>query len=215
MLRELLIVGTSGLAKEAAQLARRIDPASSLWREIAYVTNEPSELGRSLPFGKVVYTDEALVTRDTEADVVIGVGIPIPRRKIAQRLQQNPALSFPNLVHPNLEIDANLVTLGIGNMITQGVVMTCDIKVGDFNLLNWNCTIGHDVVIGSYNVINPGCSVSGRVHIDDACLLGTGCRVLETLNIVSEVKIGAGAVLTRSADVFGTYIGVPARLLRA
>jgi acetyltransferase-like isoleucine patch superfamily enzyme len=100
-------------------------------------------------------------------------------------------------------------------MLTQGVVMTCDIRIGDFNLLNWNTTIGHDAVVGSYNVINPASSISGYVQLADACLLGTGCRVLEGLTIASGVTIGAGAVVTRSIADPGVWLGVPARELPA
>ena len=157
------------------------------------------------------YLDADAIDRRDEADVVIGVGHPGARRALALRLRANPALHFPNLIHPSVEIDPALVALGVGNMVTLGVVMTCDIRVGDFNLFNWNTTVGHDAVIGSFNVINPGTSVSGRVTLGDACLLGTGCRVLEDLHIASDVNIGAGAVVIDSIPASGTWVGVPAR----
>ena len=209
---DLLIAGTSGLAKEAAQLARRIDPKRERWSHIRYVTHSADELGMTLPFGQVELLDEELLHRSVEVDVVVGAGYPDLRRRIACKLLANPALRFPNLIHPALEIDPELVRFGRGNMITQGTVMTCDIRVGDFNLFNWNCTVGHDAVVGSYNVVNPSAGISGRVTIGDACLLGTGARSLETLNIVSETIIGAGAVVTRSIENPGVYVGVPARL---
>ncbi|OBJ90632.1 hypothetical protein A5640_23460 [Mycobacterium asiaticum] len=209
----MLIAGAGGLAKEAAQLARRIDPTGERWSHIRYVTSSACELGMILPFGQVELLEEQLLSRDVEADVVIGAGYPEIRRRIAGNLLVNSALSFPNLVHPTLEIDPRLVRLGQGNMITQGTVMTCDIEIGDFNLFNWNCTVGHDARIGSFNVINPGASVSGRVTLGDACLLGTGARILEMLDISSDTVIGAGAVVTRSIANPGVYVGVPARLL--
>lgn len=212
---ELLIIGTGGLAKEAAQLARRIDPAGTRWSQIFYVTDDEKQLGALLPFGKVRYGDGEVQQRKQPADVVIGVGHPSPRRAIAQRLLGNSALNYPNLIHPALEIDPHHVALGIGNMITQGVVMTCDIRIGDFNLFNWNTSIGHDSRIGSFNVINPGCCVSGAVDVGDACLLGTGCRVLEGLQIASNSTLGAGTVVTRSIVKPGVYVGVPARWLKA
>ena len=208
---ELFIVGTQGLAKEAAQLARRIDAAARTWSTIHYVTNEPSQLGERRPFGSIDTLDEMLRERKEPADVVIGIGYPHLRQRIAVALAANPNLDFPNLVHPNVEVDPGLVRLGRGNMITRGVVLTCDIELGSFNLLNWNVTVGHDCRIGSYNVINPGSSVSGNVTVGDACLIGTGARILEGLRLADEVTLGAGAVLTRSIKASaGTYVGVPA-----
>jgi sugar O-acyltransferase (sialic acid O-acetyltransferase NeuD family) len=209
---DLYIVGTRGLAKEAAQLARRLDPEGSRWPCIHYVTADPSELGQPRPFGVIDTLDEALTHPGAAVDVVIGIGQPLLRRRIAISLRTLPHLSFPNLLHPRVELDPKLVRIGIGNMIAQGVVLTCDIELGDFNLLNWNVTVGHDCRIGSYNVINPGSSVSGNVTVGDACLIGTGARILETLRVADDLVLGAGAVLTRSIDVAntGTYVGVPA-----
>ncbi|MDT9001262.1 acetyltransferase [Paucibacter sp. APW11] len=212
---ELLILGCGGLAKEAAQLARRIDPDGHRWEGISYVAESSAMLGTELPYGRVMYTDADLDQRTQPADVVIGTGHPGVRRKLAQRFCRQAQLHFPNLIHPQIDLDSRWVRLGRGNMLTIGTVLTCDIELGDFNLLNWNCTIGHDARIGSFNVINPSASISGGVRIGDACLIGTGARIVEQLEICSDSTIGAGAVVTRSVSVPGIYIGIPARLKSA
>lgn len=211
---ELLIFGTAGLAKEFAQLARRIDPVESRWSTIAYVTNELAERGRALPFGSIRYSDHDISHLIEHADALIGVGYPALRRNIVERLMQYKTLDYPNLLHPALDIDRNLVHFGKGNTVTQGVVMTCDIAIGDFNHINLNTTVGHDTRIGSFNVINPGSNISGGVTIGDECLIGTGASILEGLSIASGTQIGAGAVVTKSIDEPGIYIGVPARPMK-
>lgn len=211
---ELLIIGTAGLAKEAAQLARQMDPGGVRWSRIAYVAEHARDLGKALPFGEVRYTDAELASTDRTVDVVIGIGYPEPRRRIAGQLSTNPRISFPNLVHPSVEIDSALVVHGRGNMFCKGVVLTCDIVIGDFTLLNWNVTVGHDTHVGSFCVVNPGSNVSGSVHLGDGCFLGTGCQVLEGLTIEPGVVVGAGAVVTRSINAAGTYVGIPARMVR-
>lgn len=216
MASDLYIIGTRGLAKESAQLARRIDPGATRWPRLHYVTHDATELGQARPFGTVDTLDNTLAVLQQPVDVVIGIGHVPLRRRIALRLRSHPQLRFPNLVHPRVELDPALVSLGIGNMITQGVVITCDIALGDFNLLNWNVTIGHDCRIGSYNVVNPGSSVSGNVTMGDACLIGTGARILENRRVADDVALGAGAVLTRSIDTAGgTYVGIPAHKVPA
>lgn len=213
MAAELLIVGTSGLAREAAQLARQIDPAASRWQLISFVAENDSQLSQRLSYGEVRLTDAMLLNRTEPADVVIGIGHPKIRRRIVQQLEAQPQLTFPNLIHPSVEMDMTCVSLGQGNIITKGVVLTCDIVIGDFNLINWNTTIGHDVRIGSCNVVNPGCNLSGFVVVGDDCLIGTGTQVLEHRSISSGVIVGAGAVVTRSLAQVGTYVGIPAREL--
>jgi sugar O-acyltransferase (sialic acid O-acetyltransferase NeuD family) len=211
---ELLIVGTSGLAREAAQLARQMDPTGSRWQLISFVAKDDSQLGQRLGYGEVRLTDAMLQDRTGPIEVVIGIGHPQVRRLIAQRLEAQPQMTFPNLIHPSVDIDTTCISLGHGNIVTKGVVMTCDIVIGDFNLFNWNTTIGHDVRIGSCNVINPGCNLSGFVELGDDCLLGTGTQVLEHRRISSGIVVGAGAVVTRSLTQVGTYVGIPARGLR-
>jgi sugar O-acyltransferase (sialic acid O-acetyltransferase NeuD family) len=210
--RELIIIGTSGLAREAAQLARQIDPKCKRWDQVSFVAKKSDQLGQSFTYGLARYLDSDLSSRQLPTDVVIGIGHPKIRRKVAERLNHITSLSFPNLIHPTVFIDESCVNIGRGNMIAMGVVMTCDITIGDFNLVNWNVTIGHDVSIGSYNVLNPGSNVSGWVSIADACLFGTGCQLLEHRTISNDITVGAGAVVTRSLVSTGaTYVGIPAR----
>lgn len=211
MSSELLIIGTSGLAREVAQLARQIDPDAIRWSQISFVAEDASQMGGCLTYGYVRSTDALLLSRTMPADVVIGIGHPKVRRKVAHQLSLNPHFAFPNLIHPSVDVDISSVSIGHGNIITKGVVITCDISIGNFNLLNWNTTIGHDVIIGSHNVVNPGCNLSGYVSLGDACLIGTGAQVLERKTIASDIIVGAGAVVTRSLTVQGIYVGIPAR----
>ena len=211
---ELLIFGTGGMAREAAQLARQVDPASTRWSRISFVAEEESLLGCRFAYGEIRFTDALVQSCTMKADVVIGVGHPHVRREIAQRLSSQPNLSFPNLIHPSVDIDMSCVSIGRGNIVTKGVIMTCDIKIGEFNLFNWNTTVGHDVSIGSYNVINPGCNLSGNVVLEDACLIGTGTQVLENRAIASDVVVGAGSVVINSTEPNGMYVGNPARRIK-
>jgi sugar O-acyltransferase (sialic acid O-acetyltransferase NeuD family) len=211
-LRELVIVGTGGLSKEAAQLARRMDPGAQRWHQVSYAAESVEQLGSQMPYGVVRYVDEQLLARAEPTDVVIAIGHPRVRRAVAASLTRNPVLEFPNLTHPSVEVDWGHVRIGKGNMLTNGVILTCDIEIGDFNLIGWNVTIGHDAVVGAFNVLNPSCNVSGNVRIGDACLLGTGCQILERLQIASGVTIAAGAVLTKSATAENaTFVGIPAK----
>jgi sugar O-acyltransferase (sialic acid O-acetyltransferase NeuD family) len=211
---ELLIIGSAGLAKEAAQLARQVDPGANRWNRISYVAETASGLRVTLPYGQVRYTDANLMEMDRPADVVIGIGYPTGRQRVAQRLLTNPNFRFPNLVHPSVDIETDVVCLGRGNMVCKGVILTCDIEIGDFNLLNWNVTVGHDTHIDSFCVVNPGTNVSGNVRLSSGCLLGTGSQILEGLEIAESTVVGAGAVVAASIKVSGIYVGIPARLLK-
>lgn len=212
MVRDILILGASGLAREMAVLIETLNARQRRWRLLGFVGGSPEETGRDLGSGRVLGDDDWLLASDLEADLVAGVGYPgVRARVLARYLAQGDRFGYPNLIHPAATFDSPHVRIGRGNVITAGVVISCDITIADFNLFNWNATIGHDDVIGSYNVINPGSNISGGVRMGDRVLAGTGCQVLENLTIGSDATIGAGAVVRNDVAPGQTVVGVPAR----
>ena len=214
MRRNLIVLGTSGLAREMAMLAEQVNAREQRFRFLGFVGDKPEERGRDLGLGKVLGDDGWLLSGDLEADLVIGVGYPKVRARILERYLSLPGrFGFPNLVHPAASLDFRRVELGRGNCVTAGVALTCDIEIGDFNLFNLNTTVGHDCRIGSFNVFNPGVNLSGGVRVGDRVLTGTGAQILENLTIGSEVIIGAGAVVIGDVGPGQTVAGVPAKPL--
>jgi sugar O-acyltransferase (sialic acid O-acetyltransferase NeuD family) len=215
MAKRLLIVGSGGYAKEVGQIARRIDPRQAVWSSVSYVAASPAEIGQSRPYGTVDYSDADVLSGAIEADVVIGIGDAVLRRQTALRYAELPALSFPNLVDPSVDIDRDYVTLGKGNVIHRQVVITCDIVIGDFNLFNKGCIVAHDVRVGSFNSVHPAASLHGHARLGDACTVGAGARILPQVSVADRTSIGAGAVLHRAVSEPGhVYAGVPAKRLR-
>lgn len=214
MRRPLIILGTSGLAREMAMVAEHVNAREHRWEIRGFIGEPGCEVGRSLGSGPILGDDAWLLGQDIEADLVIGIGYPKVRAKVLARyLAQGARFQFPNLVHPKTTCDFRRVELGRGNVITAGCAFTCDIVVGDFNLFNLNTTVGHDDRIGSYNVFNPSVNLSGAVTVGDRVLVGTGAQVLEGLSIGSDATVGAGAVVRANVEAGTTVVGVPARPL--
>lgn len=211
---DLYILGTSGFAKEVAQLATQINNRNLTWSSINYLSEKREDIGKVLAYGKVIATDEILDNLENQIDIAIGVGHPEIRKRLAEKISKNPLINTPNLIYPGLDIDLNYVQMGKGNFFARGTSITCDVKIGNFNLFNYNCTIGHDVLIGSYNVICPSSNISGYCTIGSKCLVGTGSQILPGITIADGLIIGASSLLTESIpDENLTFIGIPARKL--
>jgi acetyltransferase-like isoleucine patch superfamily enzyme len=86
--------------------------------------------------------------------------------------------------------------------------------VGDYNIINLDCTVGHEVQVGNFVTINPGVNVSGNVIIDDCVSIGTGSQLLQGKRIGSNSIIGAGAVVTTDIPEKCTAVGVPAKIIK-
>ncbi|HEX9045372.1 MAG TPA: NeuD/PglB/VioB family sugar acetyltransferase [Candidatus Limnocylindrales bacterium] len=215
MTRPLIILGTSGLAREMAQLVRTIDPGGERWQLLGFVGDGSEPAGTPIGPSAVLGDDSWLLDADVAADLVVGIGYPKLRaRALGPFLAERDRFAFPNLIHPRAVLDPTTVELGEGNCVAAGAVFTCDIRAGDFNLFNYGVTIGHDATLGSYDVVNPAANIGGWVEVGDRVLVGAGAQVLQHLSVGADATVGAGAVLTRDLAPGVTAVGVPARPMR-
>lgn len=205
------IVGDGGLAREVAHI---LNQSPLDWNFAGYVTNDESRLGSELTFGSIVGTDDWLAELREPSNAILAVGRPHTRKKLANLLEHNLALQFPNIASPGtIFFDSAHVRTGKGNVFFPSLI-SCDVSIGDFNHFNYYSTVGHDCTVGSYNVINPSANLSGGSSLGDQILVGAGAQVLEGVSIENGATVGAGAVVISDVEVGQTVVGVPARPVR-
>ena len=117
------------------------------------------------------------------------------------------------MIHPSVKYDKNSIKLGKGIIICANTILTVNVKIKDFVLINLLCAIGHESIVGEGSAINMLTQVSGGVVIGKGVLIGSGATVLQYLEIGDFSKIGSGAVLTKSIPDNVTAVGVPARVI--
>jgi sugar O-acyltransferase (sialic acid O-acetyltransferase NeuD family) len=214
-MKDIVIVGHGGLAREVAFLIAEINRATPTWNLLGYIASDAKSVSQAVGRHVVYETDDWLAKSTKELAVAIAIGQPSRLRALHERLRENPRLTFPNLIHPSVTGDWGRIRMDSGNIVLNNASFTTDIKLGSLNIINPGATIAHDCVLGSYNLINPGASLSGEVVLGDEILMGTGARILQQLQLCSRSVVGAGAVVTRSIEKPGVYVGVPAREMNA
>ncbi len=213
-MNEIVIIGAGGFGREVKWLIERINSTQEklMWNLLGFI-DDNLNLGDIVDGLPVIGNIEYLKKLDKEINVVCAVGNSKIRKSIIGNLKHNKNLNFPNIIDPSL-ISSNLVTMGQGNIICAGNIITVNVGIGDFCIVNLNCTIGHDAVIEDYVTVFPNVNISGNVTVGEQSEIGTGSKIIQGLKINPNCIIGAGSVIVRDLICRGTYVGVPAKLIK-
>lgn len=115
-------------------------------------------------------------------------------------------------VHPAAYVSTR-ARLGRGVFVLAGSVVGPDATIGDFSIVNANCSIDHDCRLGVAVQFGPGVTLAGDVTCEDGCFLGVGVTVLPGVRIGRGAVVGGGAVVVKPVPDGVTVAGNPARPL--
>ena len=213
-MKDIAIFGAGGFGREIACLITRINKDCPTWNLIGFFDDGVDKGIEVSHFGVVIGGIKELNDWNTPLSIVIAIGSPKSLSFVKERII-NPKISFPNMIHPDFVIaDPDTFSIGVGNIIQSGCFASCNVTIGNFNVLNGLITLGHDDIIGDFNVLMPSLKISGEVVIGDRNLIGVGSIVLQQIRIGNDVRLGAGAVLLTKPKDNCTYLGNPAKLFK-
>lgn len=210
-MNNIVIIGAGGFGREVKWLIDCINQVKPTWNFIGYYDDDTSSrpcIDSSLLLGTI--NDLNLINE--KLAVVIAIGKPTIKEKICSQFT-NSNLYFPSLIHPNVLIGNN-VHIGDGCIICASNILTCNIQLHNFIILNLSCTVGHDSIIKNFTSIMPGVNISGEVAIEENVYVGTGAKIINQISIQKNAIIGAGAVVTKSLPQNCTAVGVPAKIIK-
>jgi hypothetical protein len=196
--RPLVIVGAGGLGREIALLVSQINEAGEVAWDLRGFYDDRAPATPTVGGFPYLGTLADLQSTASPLAVAVAVGSSTSRAAVVARLS-SPQLSFPALVHPQVALrPAQRIALGEGCLIQRGCILTCDITLGRFVLLNLGCTLGHDSVLEDFCSLMPHANVGGAAH------LAAG----------AQTTVGAGAVVVRDLPASCTAVGVPAKAIK-
>lgn len=208
---KIAIYGAGGFGKEVACLIKRINEAGGDWEMIGFFDDTVPVGEKVSRYGRVFGGMKALL----QVTDPLAVAVAINDNKAVRRIRESiisDHITFPNLIDPSVFlVDPQTFTIGIGNIIQNDCMISCDVKIGNFNLINDHVVVGHDNIIGDFNGLMPGAHLSGGITIGNNNLLGAASVVLQCQTIGNGVTLGANSVLMTHPRDNSTYIGVPAR----
>jgi sugar O-acyltransferase (sialic acid O-acetyltransferase NeuD family) len=203
-MRDLVIVGAGGFARETAQTAGD--------RLLGFLDDDPAKQGTTVDGVPVLGGSEEI---PPDARVVVCVGNSRDlggRGRLVDRLDLPPE-RYATLVHPAAWVSASS-RIGPGSVLLAQVVLTASVRVGAHVAIMPHVTLTHDDVVADFATLASGVRLAGGVCVGRGAYLGSGALVREGLVIGPGALIGMGAVVTRDVPAGEVWAGNPARYLR-
>lgn len=212
-MKDIAIFGVGGFGREVLALIKDINKVEPTWNIVGFFDDgyEKGVMVNGYPnLGKT----EDLNNWETPLSLAVSIGSPVIKKKILGKIT-NPLVDYPTLIHPTVWIgDKDFVEIGNGCIICAGNMITTNIKIEDFVILNLECTVGHDTIIKKYAAFMPSVNISGEVIIGEGVYVGTGAKIINQLEIGEYTIVGAGAVVSKSLPPHCTAVGVPAKPIK-
>lgn len=213
MKQKLILTGAGGCMRELLWQIEELNRIENTWEVLGYVdiSDEFGDVRIGECLCPYLGTDQYLLDKKEDTNVVICAGSSTLRKKIAEKLMVNPNLKFPNLILSDTRVCTD-VEMGQGNIISMDCRVSTNVCIGNFTFLNIGSVVCHDGRLGDYVTLSPDVHLAGAVTVGSESELGMGTRVIQGITIGDQVITGAGSVVIRDLPNACTAVGVPARV---
>ena len=209
-MKSVLIVGAGGFGRELLSWCTHDPQYSTEWAVTGFLDDNPKALeGYDVSVGVIGSVADYRPRPDHE--LLCAIGRPVVKRRVVEMLKSKGARFRPD-VHPTV-VRGGRVWLGEGVVLCPGVILTCDIVLGDFVMFNCCDSSGHDVRVGSFSTISGHCDLTGFVAVGEGVFLGSGARVIPGIKVGDDATVGAGSTVIMHVAAGSTVMGIPARPL--
>lgn len=207
-MKQLYIIGAGGFGRELHGYLHEHPDHGHLWRYAGFVDDNPLALAHTALAAEPLIKPADLRPAPDVA-CICAVGQPAIKEKLCQPLRER-GLTFMTFVHPSARVGPRVI-LGEGCVLAPGVVLTCDIVLGDFVLFNVHASAGHDVWVGHWSSISGHVDLTGGVTVEDRAFLGSHATIVPGKTVGAGACVGAGSVVLQSVKPGTRVFGNPAR----
>jgi sugar O-acyltransferase (sialic acid O-acetyltransferase NeuD family) len=209
--RDLLLIGAGGFARETAEAVRAVNSAQPTWELLGFLDDDPQRRG-ALVDGLPVLAGIDAVHDHPEAQIVICTGRPtnyVSRPRIAERLALDDE-RYATVIHPTATLGSTC-RVGAGSVLLAHVDLTADAAIGRHVAVMPQVVLTHDARVEDYATLGSGVRVGGGCRVGQGAYIGAGVCIREGLTIGERAMIGMSAVVTCDVPPERLWYGAPAR----
>jgi sugar O-acyltransferase (sialic acid O-acetyltransferase NeuD family) len=215
---EIVILGAGGLAREVLDVINERNqhqPYPDAKMEVlGFIDENPVSHGKILNGHPVLGDFSWFSKADTSTiKAICGIGNNEARKEVTKKAEKL-GIEFVNVIHPNVQMGHD-VKLGKGVVICAGVILTCNIKIGNHVYINLDCTVGHDSILEDYVNLAPSVNVSGNCKLLEGAHIFTNAAIIPPVTVGKWVTVGAGAVVLKDVPDYSVAVGVPAKVIKS
>lgn len=207
-MKDIIIVGAGGFAREVAWLIEEINNKIPTWNLVGFFDENRSDV-TELNGYQVLYKTDLL--KYEEAFFVVAIGDSETRKKVVERYA---SYRFATLIHPDVSISSTN-QIGEGTIICKGNIITVNVSIGNHVIINLDSSVGHDVILEDFVTVLPSVNISGYVKIKECSSIGTGSQIIQEKTIGRNSIIGAGSVILSDINDYVVAVGIPAKEIKS
>jgi len=203
----ILIVGAGGFAREVYYWANDAF-SKEKYRIKGFLSYNQKDLeGVNIKADIVGNDDNYKIEKNDRFIIAIG-DIDIKKRAVS-RLKKRGA-KFISLIHPTALIIPT-AKIGEGVVICPYCLVSDNVQLDDFVMVNAYAICGHDVKVGKYCILAPYSVVAGSGILEDEVFLGIHSTVIPGKKVGYKAKVSANSVVMRDVPLKQLVLGVPGK----
>lgn len=212
-MKNLIIIGASGYGREIYDMIERINEKKDKYNVIGFIDDNEkiwgTEVNTVSVLGGMDYLKKNFNKKEVSA--VLAIASADVKKKIALELDEY--VQWETLIDPTALV-SKYCKIGDGSLIGAFTQVGPNSIVGKFCSILYACSIGHDAILEDYVSVMDYCDITGYDYLEEGVYLGSSVAILPGLKVCKESVLGGGTVVVKDILEKGTYVGVPARLIK-
>ena len=210
MKQKLLIIGAGSVGKF---IAYNLNQFIQSFEVIGFLDDDASKHNTIIAGFPVLGAVEKVQEFSEKGIAIVwGIAFPSIKKKLFDQYQ-NLSFDFPNFIAKDAWV-SEAVTFGKGCIVYPGTAINYETVIGDFVVINMNCSLGHNCSIQSFSSVAPGVNLGGNTKIGNCVEMGIGSSTVQGITIDDNAIIGGQAMVVSNISNADVVVGIPAKSIK-